>query len=82
MKQQIYTVIHGEDGQVEELQFWFVQGTPSLAQLQAAAEKAWPQVFHDSPERIVFEPGIVSFRAYVSGTPHAVPLVEDSAPKT
>jgi hypothetical protein len=82
MKQQLYTVIRGEDGEVKELQFWFVQGSPSLAQLQAVAEKAWPQVFRDSPERIVFEPGIVSFRAYVSEAPHALPLVEEIVPKT
>lgn len=82
MKPQKYTAVRDASGAVTELQFWYAQGVPSLAQMQSLVARTWPRASRTSPERIVFTPGIASFRVSVSDECRAIALVEETSPQT
>jgi hypothetical protein len=64
-------------GGIVELQFWHVQGFPSLDQLRQVLLNVWPKIARREPERLVFKSGLLHFSVSVSGDRHVFSLVEE-----
>lgn len=77
MKDQSYTAVRDGDGKVTSLQFWSVQGQPSVAQILQVSGKFWPQVVRRHPERLIFSQGFNHFSVSVQARSQGLPLVEE-----